>query len=188
MGILWPSNQRQHRTLHIQKCCPTHCANYCAPCQPLLRASSGWIRSSPPTVHPSKVNTPRKSTPPRYRGTSLIKQTPPPRTLQKPYASLIGKRLPLGPYSSRMPRGLGWSYGEGRFFMRYHCAPPLQSQPSPEIEPHQSHHHRGSQHHLKTRETTLCSDSSRTGVPRSQENAHPLGPPQGARHEPTAGS
>ena len=31
-------------------CCPTHCASYCAPCQPLLRAFSGWIRSPPPTV------------------------------------------------------------------------------------------------------------------------------------------
>jgi len=30
-------------------CCPTHCASYCAPCQPLLRAFSGWIRSPPPT-------------------------------------------------------------------------------------------------------------------------------------------
>ena len=30
-------------------CCPTHCASYCAPCQPLVRAFSGWIRSSPPT-------------------------------------------------------------------------------------------------------------------------------------------
>ena len=27
-------------------CCPTHCA----PCQPLLRAFSGWIRSPPPTI------------------------------------------------------------------------------------------------------------------------------------------
>ena len=30
-------------------CCPTHCGNYCASCQPLLRAFSGWIRSLPPT-------------------------------------------------------------------------------------------------------------------------------------------
>ena len=30
-------------------CCSTHCASYCAPCQPLLRALSGWIRSPPPT-------------------------------------------------------------------------------------------------------------------------------------------
>jgi len=29
-------------------CCPTHCASYCALCQPLLRAFSGWIRSPPP--------------------------------------------------------------------------------------------------------------------------------------------
>jgi hypothetical protein len=26
-----------------------HCASYCAPCQPLLRAFSGWVRSPPPT-------------------------------------------------------------------------------------------------------------------------------------------
>ena len=31
-------------------CCPTHCASYCALCQPLLRALSGWIRSLPPTM------------------------------------------------------------------------------------------------------------------------------------------
>ena len=33
-------------------CCPacTHCASYCAPCQPLLRAFSGWIRSPPLTT------------------------------------------------------------------------------------------------------------------------------------------
>jgi len=24
-------------------CCPTHCASYCAPCQPHLRAFPGWI-------------------------------------------------------------------------------------------------------------------------------------------------
>ena len=30
-------------------CSPAHCASCCAPCQPLLRAFSGWIRSPPPT-------------------------------------------------------------------------------------------------------------------------------------------
>ena len=30
-------------------CCPTLCASYYAPCQPLLRAFSGWFRSPPPT-------------------------------------------------------------------------------------------------------------------------------------------
>ena len=30
-------------------CCPTHFASCCAPCQPLLRAFSGWIRYPPPT-------------------------------------------------------------------------------------------------------------------------------------------
>ena len=29
--------------------CLTHCASYGAPCQPLLREFSGWIRSEPPT-------------------------------------------------------------------------------------------------------------------------------------------
>ena len=29
--------------------CPTHWATNCAPCQPLLRAFCGWIRSLPPT-------------------------------------------------------------------------------------------------------------------------------------------
>jgi len=30
-------------------CCSTDCASHCAPCQPLLRAFSGWFRSPPPT-------------------------------------------------------------------------------------------------------------------------------------------
>ena len=30
-------------------CCPTHCASYCAPCQPLLREFAYWIRSPPST-------------------------------------------------------------------------------------------------------------------------------------------
>ena len=29
--------------------CTTQCASYCAPCQPLVRAFFGWIRSPPPT-------------------------------------------------------------------------------------------------------------------------------------------
>ena len=39
-------------------CCPAHCAVYCAPCQPLLLAFSGWIQSPPPTVavHPPAEN------------------------------------------------------------------------------------------------------------------------------------
>ena len=51
-GILLPNNQRQHRTSHA----PTDvlslrvCVNYCAPCQPLVRAFSGWIRYQPPTT------------------------------------------------------------------------------------------------------------------------------------------
>ena len=27
----------------------THCATYCTPCRPLIRAFSGWIRTPPPT-------------------------------------------------------------------------------------------------------------------------------------------
>ena len=54
IGILLPNNQRKHRTLHIQKdVLPWHCASYCAPCQPLLRAFSGWIRSPPPNLLPN---------------------------------------------------------------------------------------------------------------------------------------
>jgi len=42
--ILLPNNQRQHRSLHIQKdVLPYALCYYCAPCQPLLRAFSGWM-------------------------------------------------------------------------------------------------------------------------------------------------
>ena len=49
-GNLMPNNQRQHRTSHAPKdVLPLRiCANYCASCQPLLRAFSGWVRSPPP--------------------------------------------------------------------------------------------------------------------------------------------
>ena len=51
-GILLPTNQHQHRSSHAPKdVLPLRiCASYCAPCQPLLRAFSGWIRSPPLTV------------------------------------------------------------------------------------------------------------------------------------------
>ena len=39
IGIAWPHHQHQYRT------CPAHCIN-CTPCQTLLRAVFGWIRSS----------------------------------------------------------------------------------------------------------------------------------------------
>jgi len=57
ISILLPNHQRQHRTVHVLKDVlpSTHCARYCAPSQPLLRAFSGWIRSPPPTfrfLHP----------------------------------------------------------------------------------------------------------------------------------------
>jgi len=41
-------------------CCPTHCASYCAPCLPLLRAFFGWIRSPSPTTHQSALVDDRK--------------------------------------------------------------------------------------------------------------------------------
>ena len=34
----------------------THCATYCTPCRPLLRAFSGWILTPPPTTHQSTFN------------------------------------------------------------------------------------------------------------------------------------
>ena len=34
-------------------CCPAHCASYCAPCQPLLRAFFEWIQSPPRTLFSS---------------------------------------------------------------------------------------------------------------------------------------
>ena len=40
-------------------CCPTHCASYCASCQPLLRAFSGWIRSSLPRRSPGTAGSRR---------------------------------------------------------------------------------------------------------------------------------
>ena len=51
VGIFLPNNQHQHRTSHAPKdVLPLRiCAKYCAPCQPLLRAFPGWIRSPPPT-------------------------------------------------------------------------------------------------------------------------------------------
>jgi hypothetical protein len=38
-------------------CCPARGASYCAPCQPLLQAISGWIRSSPSTPGRDSVYT-----------------------------------------------------------------------------------------------------------------------------------
>ena len=52
------------------------------------------------TVIKREKSSPRASHP-LYRGTSLIRN-----------------RAPLGPYSSRMPRALWWSWGGGRFYER----------------------------------------------------------------------
>ena len=51
-GISLPNSQRQHRTSHAPKdVLPLRkCVNYCAPCQPLVRDFSGWIRSPPPAA------------------------------------------------------------------------------------------------------------------------------------------
>ena len=49
-SLVWPNNQHPHRTSHAPKDV-LHlriCADYCAPCQPLLRAFSRSIRLPPP--------------------------------------------------------------------------------------------------------------------------------------------
>ena len=66
---------------------------------------------TPHTPHPTPVTiyqfTSYRPQPTPYRGTSIIR-----------------KRLTLGPYSSRISRGLGWSWGGGRFTSaRYPCTP-----------------------------------------------------------------
>jgi len=56
-GILLPSNQRLHRTSHAPKdVLPLRiCANYCAPCQPILRAffRMDSISASYPPLQPT---------------------------------------------------------------------------------------------------------------------------------------
>jgi hypothetical protein len=48
-----PANQERLviycRTTSASAAHATHCATFCTPCQPLLRAFSGWIRSPPPS-------------------------------------------------------------------------------------------------------------------------------------------
>jgi hypothetical protein len=69
-GILLPNNQRQHRTSHAPKnVLPLRiCAKYCAPCQPLLRAFHGWIRS--PALTYWKLRKWCPLTMPRWKNTS----------------------------------------------------------------------------------------------------------------------
>ena len=71
-----------------------HCATYCTPCRPLIRAFSGWIRTPPPTrytgTHGYRA----------YRGTPLTR-----------------KHIPLGPCLRPIPRVLGGSQGGKRCFM-----------------------------------------------------------------------
>jgi len=38
------------QTSSVSAALATHCATYCTPCRPLLRAFSGWILAPPPTV------------------------------------------------------------------------------------------------------------------------------------------
>ena len=52
-------NQRERlliycKTTSVSATHATHCATYCTPCRPLIRAFSGWIRTPPPTppCHP----------------------------------------------------------------------------------------------------------------------------------------
>jgi hypothetical protein len=51
-------------------CCPAHCASYCVPCQPLLPAFSGWIRSPPPTdraTNPERMDSAKPAAPCRTK-------------------------------------------------------------------------------------------------------------------------
>jgi len=51
-----PSSFSQERlviycqTTSVSAAHATHCATYCTPCRPLIRAFSGWIRTPPPTI------------------------------------------------------------------------------------------------------------------------------------------
>ena len=38
------------QTTGVSAALATHCATYCTPCRPLIRAFSGWIRTPPPTA------------------------------------------------------------------------------------------------------------------------------------------
>ena len=38
------------QTTSVSAAHATHCATYCTPCRPLIRAFSGWIRTPPPTL------------------------------------------------------------------------------------------------------------------------------------------
>ena len=38
------------QTTSVSAAHASHCATYCTPCRPLIRAFSGWIRTPPPTI------------------------------------------------------------------------------------------------------------------------------------------
>ena len=96
-------------------CYPTHCTTHCAPCQPLLRPFSGWIRTPPPTTRvqeppPTVVSSVHISGRQHLRrvmvqrGMSYLSEAHVCRG-----TSLKRKRTLLGPYSRPMPRVPGGS-------------------------------------------------------------------------------
>ena len=71
-------------------CWPMHCDSYCVPCQPLLRAFPGWIRSPPPTrthILVTKHLSPKSCTHPASKSSI---QLPSKSTIQLPSKSKQG--------------------------------------------------------------------------------------------------
>ena len=63
-GVVDAVGQRQRLIIHCQTTSvsaahATHCATYCTPCRPLIRAFSGWILTPPPTRRRSEDTLPR---------------------------------------------------------------------------------------------------------------------------------
>jgi hypothetical protein len=78
------------RTTSVSVARATHCASYCTPCRPLIRAFSGWIRTPPP-----KLSSDWSSFPSDIRGGLRLEGTPvtpPPRQHQ-----VQPSRTPQGP-------------------------------------------------------------------------------------------
>ena len=88
------------QTTSVSTAHATHCATYCTPNQPLMRAFSGSIRTPPPAS--STWNTATRG----QHAPSLVGSGAP---TGAPRNQLIRNRRPLGPYSRTMPWVLWWS-------------------------------------------------------------------------------
>jgi len=60
------------QTTSVSAAHATHCATYCTPCRPLLRAFSGWIQTPPPTNTTRWNTTPPDSHQPRTSSLSSL--------------------------------------------------------------------------------------------------------------------